>query len=555
MPLYDGPNPQKHMSRLGPFAIEEKLSGSHAMFRAVHVQQQRSVALKVFPAPFGTGKEARLAFSLEWEQLKALRHPNIVRCFGGGMEDKRGFLAYELIRGESVASILKRRGRLAWETVVEYALQIAAALEYAHEQGVVHEALTTDKILVADDGRVLVSDFRDQRHKHPAFQSSAGRTPYSARYLAPEQWEDPPSITPKCDMYALGCILFEMVTGKPPFNGSTIEQLAEQHRSEAPDRVSRQALECPIWLDSLIHQMLEKDPQRRPHSMAAVRIALEEMQKKIVEGVGVAEHATSGLSALKTSVDRREAARVLGKKQRKRKARVDDGTPFYERVWFLALCLLVVMGASAWALWPPSEEKLFRRAEALLASGEVTDQRRAREQYLEPLLSRFPNGQFAAQAREILDEMDMDAAIRRLEIKLKLGRTLDNEGERLLAEAREFQQFGDKLAALEKYESMIDLLPDTDENRPYRNIARRNAAELQGEGNLAEQRRAFLEERLADADTLYADGKSREAERIWRSIINLYSKHSELDEYVQRARRALGESLLETSAEEPAREE
>lgn len=515
------------------------------MFRAVHVQQQRSVALKILSAPFGTGKEARLAFSLEWEQLKGLRHPHIVRCFGGGMEDKQGYLAYELIRGESLAALLKRRGRLAWESVVDDALQIASALEYAHQQGFVHAALAPDKILVAADGPLKILDFRENRFQNAAFQSSSGLSPQSALYAAPEQFGPSPQITPKCDLYALGCILFEMLTGEPPFRASSVEQLGQLHREQPPEHISRIVLECPIWLDGLVAQLLQKDPQQRPHSMGAVRIALEETRQKMAEGVGVAEHVTSGISALKTSADRREAARLLGKQPKKRKRRVADQAPFYERAWFLALCLVLLLLGGVWMMWPPSEEKLFRRAEALMASGDEGAARRARTEYLEPLLARFPAGQHAAQAQQWIDEMDMDLAERRLRRKLKLGQDLETEGERLLAEAWRFEQFGDKLTSLEKYESMVDLLPSEPANRPYRNIARREAAALQGEGNLAEQRRAFLDSRLADAARLAEEGKQDEAERIWRSILNLYGNRPELSEFADRARRALGESLLQ----------
>lgn len=531
-------------SRVGPFALEELLPGAHCVYRAIHVSQRRPVAIKLFSASFGTNRQARLDFSSEWELLKGLRNPHIVRCFGGGMDGGQGFLVYELVHGDSLAAQLERRGRVGWDLVTEYARQMVVALEYAHEQNFIHQALATDKVLVTPEGTVKIADFRFGRDQGSSFLSSPGLTASAARYAAPEQFRRDREVSTRTDLYSLGCILYELLTGQPPFQGDSVAELGRQHQEEEPERVSRLVLDCPVWLDAFVHQLLVKDPAQRPHSMAAARLALQRAQENLAKGVGVAEHASRGLSPLKSAADRQEAARVLGKKRKKKKKRSSSAneTPFYESAWFLALCLVVLIAGGTWALWPLSEEQLFRRAEQLLVSDEEAAARRARADYLEPLLRRFPQGQYADQTREILDEMDMDLAERRLRNKLKLGRELGGEAERLLSEAWQFQQFGDQFTALDKFESMLDLLPDEQDNRPYRNIARREIASLQGEGNLAQRRRDFIQGRLDDAELLVQEDKRLEAERIWRSILSLYQNHPELSPLVEAARQRLNET-------------
>lgn len=527
-------------SRVGPFALEELLPGAGCVYRAIHVSQKRSVALKLFAAPFGTGREARLAFSSEWEILKSLRHPHLVRCFGGGLEGMQGFLVSELVDGESLAAVLQRRGRISWELVVDYAVQLVQGLEYMHEQNALHLALATDKILLAEDGAVKIADIRFRRDKGSAFLSAKGLTVAAAHYAAPEQFRADAEVSTRTDLYGLGCILYELLTGSPPFTDTTVPELARQHQEDEPERASRLVLDCPVWLDAFVHQLLEKDPARRPHSMAAARLALKRAQDNLAKGMGVAEHVSRGLSPLRTTADRKEAARVLGRNPKKRKRPpAAERPPFYESVWFLSLCLLLLIAGGTWALWPLNEDQLFRRAERLMADGDEEAARRARADYLEPLLRRFPRGEHAHQARDILDRMDMELAERRLRNKLKLGRELGGEAERLLAEAWQFQQFGDQFTALDKFESMIDLLPNEEENRPYRNIARREAAALQGQGNLAQKRREFIQQRLNDADQLVQEGKLPEAERIWRSMVSLYQNHPDLNTLVDVARQRL----------------
>ncbi len=121
-------------SRIGPLALESPLGGAKSsVFRAVHVQQRSQLAVRVFSTPMGmTRKPSKV--SLSYGELKRLKHPGIARCFGGGFDAMDAYLVYELVEGESLQAILDRKQRLPWEVVIEYGLQLAQALQYAHEQ-------------------------------------------------------------------------------------------------------------------------------------------------------------------------------------------------------------------------------------------------------------------------------------------------------------------------------------------------------------------------------------------------------------------------------------
>ena len=539
-------------SRIGPFALEERLGNneSGSVYRAVHVEQHRSVALKVFSAPLVAKSPAAKALLVrEIETLKRLQHPHIARCYGGILEGSQGCIAYELVQGESLTSLLGRRGRLAWETVAEFSQQISSALEHAHEQGVVHLDLSPDKILITEEQSVKITDFRLDRARNPSCTSSQKRTLARVKYQSPEQIRGDAEITHKSDLYALGCIMFEMLVGYGPFPAQSLDELAK-HQLETPSpRIDSIVYDCPVWLDSLVGQLLEKDPAKRPHGAAAVSLALRETQNKVAAKTGVVEHAAGGFSALRSNVNKNEARELLRRARREQNRRPDEeSAAFYEQAWFLALCLvLLVATVGTWVFWPVSEEKLYLRAKALMETNDEVRWREARDRYLEPLLAKFPKGQYADEAKAYIDQIDMATAEAKLKVNTRLGRPPSTEGERLFAEAWNYEQFGDRVTALEKYHSIADLLSDKGEDRPYVNLARRQIAAIESDRSAYDQS-AFLEKRLADAEKLAAKGEIIEAGKIWRSIVNLYGNKQELSHVVKQAQSRLdGKSPTESA--------
>ncbi len=525
-------------SCVGPFALEERLdpSGTGNVFRAVHLKQRRQVALKLFSAPLATDPVVRNAFTEEMDLLKSLKHPNIVRCYGGGIVETQGYLAMEIVPGEPLSAVMRRRGRMSSEEVVELALQISSALEYAHEREMTHQDLTPEKLLMTRDGRVKVVDFRRDRRHNRFCVSSNERTLPRVAYLSPEQLGDAP-VTHKSDLYSLGCVLFEMLAARLPFEADTAEEMVHKHLHEAPPRVASIALDCPIWLDVVVSQLLEKDPIRRTHSAGALSLALNEAKKKLAAGTGVAEHAAGGISALRMPVAKAEARKLLRRRDAKKER--PAGPPIYERVWFLVGALVLIALIVTWFAWPPSEKKLFTKAQALMETDDPVQWSRARKSYLEPLQKRFPDGEHADEVQEYLDRIDAHYALESVKNTIRFSREPSCEGERLVAEAWRYEVFGDRVAALAKYQSIVDLVPAEERDRKFVLLAKRQIARLLDAGDTDTSRAKLVERKLDEADDLYDAGDVIEAQKLWRGIVSLYSENREMAPLVARAKKRL----------------
>lgn len=253
--------------------------GMGVVYRARYVVNNREVALKMVPADV-TDKTALARFEREMAVLKDLRHPNIVRCFGGVCEDKRRFYAMELVEGGSLEDVLQRRGRLPAEQVVEYGLQMCAALECSHRHGVIHRDVKPGNFLIAANGQVKLSDFGLASVAAQRKITHAGKTAGTFLYMSPEQIRGG-EVTPQTDLYALGCVLFELLTGRPPFTAETPAATLHLHCRQPAPRVADLVMDCPVVLDQLVSQLLEKDPARRPGSAVEVARQLRSVTQTV----------------------------------------------------------------------------------------------------------------------------------------------------------------------------------------------------------------------------------------------------------------------------------
>ncbi|MEM9587173.1 MAG: serine/threonine-protein kinase [Planctomycetota bacterium] len=536
-------------SRLGPLAIESKLGdqpSQGSVWRAIHVQQKQSLAVKVFSVPFGGTPESREQFAAEWTALKQLQHPAIARCYGGGFEAGDAYLAYELIDGETLASQVDRRTRLPWENVLELAEPLIEALDYLHQNDVVYGMLQPDKIMIAGLSPVLI-DVRTSRFGS-AFQSNRPPTAAELRIMSPEAAADTTSLTPASDLYALGAILYLAITGSPPIDGNTVEEVMGNLKFQTPVAPAKIILDCPVWLDKLVMQLLEKAPEARPYGAGAVKLALAEVRKRSMSRSGVAEHASSGFSPLSVTdqKDRDEARSLLGRDlieaaQKETKQPV-DASEWYENSWFLVIALVALLSVIAYFAWPLNEDGMRSRAEAMIEQQTRSAMTQARISYLEPMLRKYPEGEHAEWAAEQIDQILMIEAEHALTIKLKNNLKLKNEAERLYAEALDYERFGDKATALDKYRSMVTLLDGEDDYRPFVNLARRQISVIESSDNTQDEAYRIIEAKLEQAEQALADGDVVLARKIWYSVVDLYATNANLAPLVARAQDRLSQS-------------
>jgi serine/threonine protein kinase len=245
----------------------------------------RKLALKVLNPEQASCPEIRQRFVQEAHAAACIGHPGIVTVFDAGELDDRGtaFIAMELLAGESLHARLQRGGPMSSDKVREIGRQAASALEAAHQAGIIHRDLKPENIFLvpdpaATDGeRVKVLDFGLAKPTLSASVKTQAATVFGTpAYMSPEQCESTRDIDHRSDIYALGVVLFQLVTGRLLFDG-TMRELILQHRGTPAPRVRSLVPGACAELDALIASMLAKDPARRPQTMAEVAHALSRM--------------------------------------------------------------------------------------------------------------------------------------------------------------------------------------------------------------------------------------------------------------------------------------
>jgi len=526
-------------SRLGPFELKEQIGagGMGVVYSAIYTKNGKKVALKLLPADLNEDIRLVKRFERELKVLQKMRHNNIVLCYGGGRKGAQKFYAMEYVDGGSMAELIRKKGRLTWEETIDYSLQLCAALEHAHDHGVVHRDLKPANLFLTKKGTLKLGDFGLARTNDATQLTAAGKTMGTFAYMSPEQICGKPPISHKTDLYAMGCVMFEMLTGKPPFMSDNPATLFHMHLSEQPPRVRAENMDCPIWLESVVQDLLAKPVDNRPLDALAVATQLEMVREKVAKQTSMLENqATEKATVAGGDIDTAVAKGLLRKKKKKkRKPQLD--TPIFEKTWFLVGALALLLMVVAYALWPDSPAQKFAKAEALMKTGESVDQRKALNDYLLPLAQDYPNEEFSPQVRAYIDEVEMRKAEESILTRSKVGLTEPkSEAERLYVRAYEFEQFGDRISALEKYQSIVKVLDENDETaRPFVNLSRRQIAKIES-GDTNDNRAELVRDALDRADNFYLNGETIKAKGVWKSVITLYQDNRELAPLVRRAR-------------------
>lgn len=525
--------------RIGPFQLESRLGvgGMGIVYKATYIKTGQLVALKVLAPDLSSDPKIAKRFEREMDILKKLKHPHIIKYLTGGTVGNQRFYAMELLSGGGLDNVIRKKGKFSWEETIEYGLQIAKALEHAHNAGIIHRDLKPSNLLLTKEGVLKLSDFGIARDTQATQLTAAGKTVGTMAYMAPEQITGKQPISRKTDLYALGCVLFEMLTGHTPFHAETQPELLFKHVEEDPPSVREHNVDVPLWLDQLIDELLAKDPEDRPFDALAVQVKLEEVKTKVAKQESIIGQTVAGGGSALTMRDGDPAlTKVLGKKKKKKRKK-DDGTAFYERTWFLGLALVLVIGLLVWGFWPEGEDKIFARIEPVMASTDAGEWFQAEED-LKKLVARFPEGTHAEKARKWLDDIELERNVRALKTRLSRPSYVpETEAERLYVQAREYERFGDRFAALDVLDSMERVLAGDEkpETRAAVALARTEAARIRDEAGPLSDRTEFIQEQLAEADEMYREGRTQPAREKWRSIIQLYGGKPEFAPLVKQA--------------------
>lgn len=266
----------------GDYIVLDRIGagGMGQVLKARHQRMDRIVALKVLPAAFSKNPDHVKRFEREAKAAARLNHPHIVTAYDAGQQSETHYLVMEFVDGSDLATLVKNSGPLPIAQAVGFVVQAARGLEHAHAQGIVHRDIKPSNLLVDRKGTVKILDMGLARIDSPLGDATDGLTNTgnimgTIDYMAPEQAVDTKHADARADVYALGCTLYFLLTGKKLYDADTVMKKLLAHREAAVPSFASARADVPAGLDAVYQRMVAKRPQDRFKTVAEARMALE----------------------------------------------------------------------------------------------------------------------------------------------------------------------------------------------------------------------------------------------------------------------------------------
>ena len=258
-----------------------RLIGSGGManvFEAKDLVEDRQVAVKILKEEYLTNDEFVRRFRNESKVISVLSHPNIVKVYDVNFTGAEQYIVMEYIDGITLNQYIRHQGVLRWKDTIHFATQILKALEHAHEHGVIHRDIKSQNIMLLRDGSIKVMDFGIARFAREDIRSMKDKALGSVHYISPEQACGQESDA-KSDIYSVGVLLYEMLSGEMPFSGDTPEDIAMQHMRSNPVPLEEKNSEVPKGLCEIVEKAMQKDKNLRYRSAKEMLSAIEEFKQ------------------------------------------------------------------------------------------------------------------------------------------------------------------------------------------------------------------------------------------------------------------------------------
>lgn len=351
------------------YAVLEKIGsgGMAEVYRAKDQLLGRQVALKVLSRRLSSDHSFVERFRREAQAAANLNHPNIVSLYDYGAEEGNYYIVMELIQGKSLEATIVQAGRILPERAAEIAADVARALERAHLAGLVHRDVKPANVMITDSGDVKVTDFgivRALAGNGEQTMTQTGMVIGTAAYLSPEQAQGHP-VDGRSDVYSLGVVLYEMLTGEAPFSGDTPLSVAYKHVRENPEPPSTLNPDVPDGLDAIVMKALAKNPENRYSSALEMREDLE----RFLSGHSVAATPIMPDETMVAPASTRRGTQVISV--------ADD---YYDepehpsRAWIPVLIVLLVLAAAALIAFLFASDLLAPPVHAPKVTGETQKQ-------------------------------------------------------------------------------------------------------------------------------------------------------------------------------------
>lgn len=248
---------------LGQYKIMREIGkgGMGIIYKALDPRTQKPVAIKVLP-PTMVDRVTVERFHREVQAMVKLKHPNMIEVYDSGMEKGKHFLVMEFVEGENLKTVIKNQGALAAKRALQVTAQIADALSHVHKQGMIHRDIKPANIMITPDGKVKVMDYGLVKMLGVTNVTVDGTSLGTAEYMSPEQISGD-GVDSRTDIYSLGIALYEMLTGRLPFEGDSMQALLMKHKNEIPVPVRKHRPEVPVEAEWIVTKAMAKDLSSR----------------------------------------------------------------------------------------------------------------------------------------------------------------------------------------------------------------------------------------------------------------------------------------------------
>ena len=254
------------------------IGGMAVVYKAYDNVEDRIVAVKILKDEYATNEDFLRRFKNESKAISLLSHPNIVKVYDVSFGDVIQYIVMEYIEGITLKEYIEKNGSLVWKTVVGIAVQILRALQHAHDRGIVHRDVKPQNIIILENGMIKVTDFGIARFARTETQTITDKAIGSVHYMSPEQARG--DVTDeKADIYSVGVILYEMLTGRLPFEADSAVSVAIMQLQNKPKLPTEIDPSIPVGLEQIIMHAMQKDPEKRYHSAAEMLKDLEEFKR------------------------------------------------------------------------------------------------------------------------------------------------------------------------------------------------------------------------------------------------------------------------------------
>ena len=345
----------------GRYRIVRKLGagGKADVYLAEDQELGRRVAIKILNGRHANDDQFIERFRREAKNAAALNHPNIVSIYDRGEAEDTYYIAMEYLDGRSLKELIVGHGPAPVKVAVEYARQILSALRFAHRHGIVHRDIKPHNVLVDRDGRVKVTDFGIAR-AGTSQMTETGSIVGTAQYLSPEQARGG-EVDQRSDLYSLGVVLYELLTGKTPFEGETPVEIAMKHLSNVPKAPSELRSDIPRELDLVVLRALAKDPDDRYQSADEMEADLERVARGAPVAAATVDSATQVMRVPPQPVPESTQATMIAPSRRggpvppvvvEEEHEVEGGRPGRPVwPWLVALLFVLAAAAAAFFVW------------------------------------------------------------------------------------------------------------------------------------------------------------------------------------------------------------